>query len=110
MIQAARARLRHWGDLIRVACVVAVAFASVMHVAADFRSMQAGPLAVSAAQSDADRPADVAAEACHACAVVAYFASAQKMDVAVPAAVIPPGRAPRLLAFRQATTTPPPRA
>lgn len=109
MFHALPAKLRHWRSLIRIACVLAVAMASILHVAADFRSVQAGSLAVSAAPSDADRSADIAAEACHVCAVVAYFSSDQKMDVAGSAAAIPPGRALRLFAFQQAATTPPPR-
>ncbi len=89
--------------------MVAVAMASILHAAADFRSIQADTLAVGAAQSDADRSADVAAEACHSCAVVAFFAAAQILEGTSVAGAIPPGRALHLFAFQQPTTAPPPR-
>jgi hypothetical protein len=105
-----RARLRHFRSLIRIACVVAVAMASVIHVAADFRSIQADRLSVSTAQPDADRSAaEATAEACHSCVVVALFASGQNLEGGIVAGAIPAGRALHVFTFRQPATAPPPR-
>lgn len=105
-----RARLRHLRSLIRVACVVVVAMASILHVTADFRSVQADTLAVGAAQSDADRSsADVTVEACHSCAVVAFFSTSQSLEGTLVAGAIPAGRVLHVFAFRQPATAPPPR-
>lgn len=111
VFHAVRASLCYFRSLIRVACVVAVAMAGILHVAADFRSVQADYPAVSAAQPDADRSAaDATVEACHSCAVVAFFASGQNLEAAAIAGAIPSGRAVHLFAFQQAATAPPPRA
>ncbi len=84
--------------------------AGVLHLVADFRSVQADSLAVSAAQSDVDRSAaDATAEACHSCSVVAFFAADQILEGTAVAGAIPPGRALHLFAFQQPTTAPPPR-
>lgn len=110
MFHAVRAKLRHLRFLIRMACVVAVAMASILHVAADFRSVQTDTLAVGAAQSDADRlAADATLEACHSCAVVALFASGQNLESMIGVGAIPSGRALHMFAFRQPATAPPPR-
>ena len=110
MFHALRAKLRHFRSLIRLTCVVAVAMASILHIAVDFRSIQANTLTVGAAQSDADRSAaDATVEACHSCAVVALFASDQNLEGTSGAGAIPAGRALHMFAFRQPAVAPPPR-
>lgn len=90
--------------------MVAVAMASILHVAADFRSVQSGTLSVSAVPSDADRSAaEATVEACHTCAVVALFATGQTVEGMRIAGEIPAGRALHMFAFRQPATAPPPR-
>ena len=89
---------------------MAVAMASILHVAADFRSIRSDTLSVSAAQSDADRlAADATVEACHTCAVVALFATGQTLEGTSISGEIPAGRALHMFAFRQPATAPPPR-
>ena len=111
MFHAAHAKLRHWRHLIKVACVVAVAMASIMHLVADFRSVQTDTLSVAAAKSDTDRSAaDRTTEACHSCAVVALFAATQNLEVTSIAEAIPAGRALHMFTFRQPLKAPPPRA
>lgn len=103
-------KLSHVRQLIRLACVMAVAMASILHVAADFRSVQSDTLLVSAAPSDADRSAaEATVEACHSCAVVALFATTQNLAGTRIAGEIPTGRALHMFAFRQLATAPPPR-
>ncbi len=100
----------HLRQLIGLACVMAVAMASILHVAGDFSSVPSDTLSVSAAQADADRSAaDAAVEACHSCAVGAFLATGQNLEGTVVAGAIPAGRALHMFAFRQPATAPPPR-
>jgi len=105
-----RVKLTYVSQLIRLACVMAVAMASILHVAADFRSVPADPLAVGAAQSDADRSAaEAIVEACHSCAVEAFFSTGQSLVGTAVAGAIPASRALHVFTFRQPATAPPPR-
>ncbi|MBX9944153.1 MAG: hypothetical protein K2Y40_08750 [Reyranella sp.] len=84
--------------------------ASILHVGADFRSVQADYLAVGAAQPDADRSAtDATVEACHSCAVVAFPAIGQSLEGMTVVGPIPAGPALHLFTFRQPAVAPPPR-
>lgn len=110
VIHAIRMKLHHCKSLIRVTCVVAVAMASILHVAGDFTSVRADMLSVGVSQTDADRSAaDTTVEACHSCAVVAFFSTSQSLEGTIVAGAIPAGRALHVFAFRQPATAPPPR-
>lgn len=89
---------------------MAVAMASILHVAADFRSAQADTLSVGPALADADRSvAGAAVEACHSCAVEAFFSTSQSLVGTAVAGAIPASRALHVFTFRQLATAPPPR-
>lgn len=103
-------KLDHLRQLIRLACVMAVAMASILHVVGDFSSIRTDMLSVGAPQSDADRSAaEATVEACHSCAVVALLATGQNLEGTRIAGEIPTGRALHMFAFRQPATAPPPR-
>ena len=107
-----RASLAYWKTLIRVVCVLAIAVASVSHVVADFTSVQAGPLTVSAVQADGDGPSDTGSvvERCHSCAVVSFMVAIQASGRDIVAGLIPDGRSLHLSSFQLPATAPPPRA
>lgn len=108
----ARAGLAYAKTLIRVACVLAIAMASVSHVVADFTSVQAGPLSVSAVQAEGDGLSDTAGnvERCHTCAVVAFMVAIQAGGSDLVTASIPDGRLLPLSSVQLPATAPPPRA
>lgn len=97
-------------QLIGLACVMAVAMASILHVAGDFSPISSDTLSIGAAEADADRSvADAAVEACHSCAVGAFLATGQNLEGTTVTGAIPAGRALHMFAFRQPATAPPPR-
>jgi hypothetical protein len=108
----AHAGLAYWKTLIRVACMLAIAVASVSHVVADAASVPPSPLTVSATPAGGDGPSDSAGtvERCHACAVVAFMVAIQSTGRDVVAATIPDGRLLPLSSVQLPAIAPPPRA
>ncbi len=89
---------------------MAVAMASILHVAGDSSSVPSDTLSIGVAEADADRSAaDATVESCHSCAVGAFLATGQNLGGTVVTGAIPAGPALHMFAFRQPATAPPPR-
>ena len=102
--------LRRGVDFLRLACVLLLACASVLHVVLDFQSLRGDVTMVTSVQGDSGSHDGASAETCHSCSVVSFLEVASPVPVVVPVPVVPEGRQPHRAAFSFALTAPPPRA
>jgi len=108
------ATLHSAGRFVRLACIVAIALASIAHVGLDFRDIPVDRLAVVAdvmsAPSDNSTDTSTTAERCHSCSIVPFVVALQIVGIDILTPSVVTRRSPALVGFEQPSTAPPPRA
>ncbi len=94
---------------MRLACVLALAMASILHVNVEPWPPQAASTIITTAQNDQRADGGSVGETCHSCSVDPFLDMAPPMDAAVTPSGVPEGRLWHPLIFAQRAAAPPPR-
>lgn len=94
---------------MRLACVLALAMASILHVNVESWPPQADSTVITTTQADQRADAGSVGETCHSCSVDSFLDMATPVDAALTPPGVPEGRLWHPLVFAQRATAPPPR-
>jgi hypothetical protein len=94
---------------VRLACVFALAMASILHVNVEKWPPSTESSVITTAQDEHRADSGSVGETCHSCSVVSFLAAAPPAGGPVMPSGVPEGRLWNPLAFAQQATAPPPR-
>jgi hypothetical protein len=94
---------------VRLACVLALAMASILHGIVEPWPPLADSTVITTAQDDQRTDGGSVGEACHSCSVDSFLDVAPPVGAALMPSGVPEGRLWKPLVFAQRATAPPPR-
>ncbi len=94
---------------MRLACVLALAMASILHVNVEKWPSGTESTVITTAQDDHRTDGGSVGEACHSCSVVSFLDMTPPVGALAMPSGIPEGRLWNPLVFAQQATAPPPR-
>lgn len=94
---------------MRLACVLALAMASILHVNVEKWPPRADATGITTTQDDHRADSGSVGETCHSCSVVSFLTVAPPAGGDLIPSGVPEGRFWNPLVFAQRTTAPPPR-
>lgn len=94
---------------LRLACVLALAMASILHVTVEPWPPQADSTFITTTQDDQRADGGSVGETCHSCSVVSFLDMVTPVGASLTPSGVPEGHLWEPLVFAQRATAPPPR-